>query len=149
MARRIRLTRYAPAQIMFNNYGAYRLRVEVTGVEGPDLDEHIFIYKRNPPSPHTTLNCDTFEAVAGPPQLASIPAGAPDPDMNWPYYRLNYIELDVASTKQAEDIWNEIQAEVCVLVSALDRLDNLKVIEDVWCPGPPDASASASLSQSS
>ena len=44
--RRIRLTRYAATAVNFNNYGAYRLRVEVTGVEGADLDQNIFIYKR-------------------------------------------------------------------------------------------------------
>lgn len=141
--RRIRLTRYAATEINFNNYGAYRLRVEVTAAEGPDLDENIFVYRRNPPSPYTTLSTDVFEAVAGPPQLAAIPAGAPDPDMNWPYYRLNYIELDVASTDQAEAIWVEIQSEVCVLVNALNRLTNLKVVQDVWCPGPPDGSQSS------
>jgi hypothetical protein len=144
--RRIRLTRYASTQVNFNNYGAYRIRIEVTAVEGPDLDENIFIYRHNPPSPYTTLSTDTFEAVAGPPQLAAMPAGEPNPDMNWPYYRLNYVELDVASTEQAEAIWQEIQQEACVLVQALDRLTQLQAVQDVWCPGPPDSSQSASIS---
>lgn len=146
MARRIRLTRYAANTVELNNYGAYRLRIEVTAVEGSDLDEHIFIYKRNAPSPYTDLNCDTFEAVAGPPQLAAYPAGEPNADMGWPYYRLNYVELDVASTEQAESIWNEIKEEVCVLISAMDRLEKLQAIEDVWCPGPPDSGSQSSQS---
>lgn len=144
--RRIRLTRYAPTVVNFNNYGAYRLRIEVTAVEGPDLDENIFIYRRNPPSPYTTLSTDIFEAVAGPPQMADIPAGEPNPDLNWPYYRLNYVELDVASTEQAEAIWQEIQQETCVLISAMNRLTQLQAVQDVWCPGPPDSSISASIS---
>ena len=144
MARHIRLTRYAAQTVAFNNYGAYRLRIEVTAVEGPDLDENIFIYQRNPPSAYTNLSCDTFQAVAGPPQLAATPAGEPDPDMNWPYYRLNYVELDVASTAQAEAIWNEIQAEVCALVNAMDRLTQLQAVQDVWCPAPPDSDSFSS-----
>lgn len=139
---RIRLTRYAPETIVFNNYGAYRLRVEVTAVEGPDLDANIFVYRRNPPSPYTTLNCDNFEAVAGPNQLAQYPAGEPDPDQGWPFYRLPYVELDVMSTEQAEAIWAEIQAEANALVGALDRLSQLVTVQDVWLPGPPPDSIS-------
>lgn len=146
--RRIRLTRYAATTINYNNYGAYRLRIEVTGVEGADLDANIFIYKRNPPSPYTALDCDNFEAVAGPPQMAAIPAGAPNPDMEWPYYRLNYVELDVASATQADSIWAEIQAEACVLVSAMEKLTALQAIEDVWCPSPPDPGSTSSQSTS-
>lgn len=146
MTRRIRLTRSAPTLLQLNNYGAYRLRVEVTDFEGPDLDGNVFIYRHKPPSPYTALSCDTFEAVAGPPQLAAIPAGAADPDQSWPFYRLPYVELDVASTAQAEQIWNEIQAEVCVLIEALNRLDNLQVIQEVWCPSPPDPGSQSSQS---
>lgn len=144
--RRIRLTRYAANPVNLTNYGAYRLRVEVTAVEGPDLDENIFIYRRNAPSPYTQQSTDTFEAVAGPPQLAAIPAGEPNPDINWPLYRLPYVELDVASTSQAEAIWQEIQAEVCVLVEAMERLTNLQVVQEVWCPTPPDGNSQSSQS---
>lgn len=140
--RRIRLTRYVPEVLVFNNYGAYRLRVEVSAVEGDDLDANIFIYRRNPPSPYTTLNCDTFEAVAGPNQLAQYPAGEPNPDEGWPFYRLPYVELDVLSSEQADAIWTEIQAETAVLVEAMNRLSQLKVEQDVWFPGPPPSSTS-------
>jgi len=144
MTRRIKLTRYAANTVDFNNYGAYRIRVEVTDVEGADLDSYIFVYKRNPPSAYTTQSCDTFEAVAGPPQLALYPAGEPNPDQGWPFYRLNYVELDVASTEQAESIWKEIQEQVCILVSAMNRFDALQAVEDKWCPSaPPDTSASS------
>ena len=75
--RRIRLTRYAATAVNFNNYGAYRLRVEVTDVEGADLDQNIFIYKRNPPSPYTDQDCDNFEAVAGPAAVGFYTGGGP------------------------------------------------------------------------
>jgi hypothetical protein len=88
------------------------------------------------------LSCDSFEAVVGPSQLASYPAGAPDPDQGWPFYRLNYVELDVLSTAQAEAIWTEIQAETNILLTALERLSQLKLIQEVWCPTPPDSSES-------
>jgi len=122
------------------------MRVEVTAVEGADLDEFIFIHKRNPPSAYTSLSCDNFEAVAGPPQLSAYPAGEPDADHGWPYYRLSYVELDFASTAQADSVWKEIQAEVCVLVDAMSRLTELNAVEDVWCPGPPASDSESSES---
>jgi hypothetical protein len=137
MTRRICLTRSATTTTSNTNYGTYRLRVDVVAVEGPDLDANIFVYRNNPPSPYTTLSTDTFEAVAGPPQLANIPAGASNPDLSWPYFRLNYIELDVASTAEADGIWAEIQAETKELLDALERLSQLQVIQTVWFPSAP------------
>lgn len=145
MARRIQLTKFETGTVVFANYGAYRLRVEVTDFEGNDIDGNVFIYRRNPESPYTELNTDVFEAVAGPPQLADYPAGAPDPDQGWPYYRLNYVELDVASSAQAQAIWDEIQREVAVLIEAMNRLDTLKTTEVLWIPSAPDTSTSSSV----
>ncbi len=42
MARRVRLNRLVPTKVDLNNYGAIRLRVEVTEVEGTDLDKYLF-----------------------------------------------------------------------------------------------------------
>ena len=137
MTRRICLTRSATTATSYTNYGTYRLRVDVAVATGPDIDANIFVYRRNPPSPYTTLSTDIFEAVAGPQQLAGVPAGAPNPDLSWPYYRLDYIELDVASTAQADSIWAEIQAEVQELLDAMDRLEKLQVIQTVWFPAAP------------
>jgi len=145
MARRIQLTKSETGTVVFPNYGAYRLRVDVTDFEGNDIDGNVFIYRRNPPSPHTDLSTDIFEAVAGPPQLADIPAGAPDPDQSWPYYRLSYVELDVASTAQATAIWDEIQHEVGVLVAAMNLLDTLQPTQVVWIPDAPETSTSSSI----
>lgn len=144
MARRIKLTRYASNTVNYNNYGAYRLRIEVTDFEGADLDGNIFVYRTVAPSAYTNQNCDVFEAVAGPSQLAMYPAGVADPDQGWPYYRLNYVELDVASTDQATSIWQEIKAQTCALISAMDRLSALQAIEDVWCPAPPEDTSQSS-----
>ena len=146
--RRIRLTRFGTTEVHFNNYGAYRMRVEVTAVEGPDMDSNVFIYRRNPSSPYTDQPCDNFEAVAGPPQLASIPAGEPNPDQSWPFYRLPFVELDMQSAAQADSIWKEIEAEVCALVRARDKLTDLKALQDVWCPSPPDQNSESSQSSS-
>lgn len=145
--RRIKLTRYAAENVNYTYYGAYRMKVAVTDVEGDDLDKYVFIYKRNAPSPYTGSTCDEFCAVAGPSQLGDIPAGAPDPDKNWPFYRLDYVELDFMAIVQAEQAWVEIQAEVCRLVGAMDDLEKLQAISDVWCPSAPDPESQSSQSE--
>jgi hypothetical protein len=136
--RRIRLTRYAAVNVNYTYYGAYRMQVAVTSVQGDDLDKYIFIYKRNPVSPYTGEGCDEFLAVAGPSQMGDVPAGAPDPDKNWPFYRLDSVELDFMAAAQAEQAWEDIQEEVCRLVAGMDDLEKLQAISDVWCPSAPD-----------
>lgn len=146
--RRLKIKRYASEHVLSDNYGAYRIRVVVEEALGPDIDKNIFIFRRNPTSPHSLLNDDTFEAVAGPPQLVDIPAGEPHPDQSWPYFRQDNVELDFASSLQAEEVWQEIQREIGVLLQAMDRLDRLQVVEEYWVPSAPDESQSSSASSS-
>ena len=146
--RRIRLTRYAAQNVNYTYYGAYRMKVAVTDVEGDDLNKYVFIFRRNPVSPYTGANCDEFMAVAGPSQMADIPAGAPDPDQNWPFYSLDTVELDFMSAAQAEQVWTDLQAEVCRLVGAMDNLEKLTAISDVWCPSAPTPDPGSQSSQS-
>ena len=61
--RRIRLTRYAAQNVNYTYYGAYRMKVAVTDVEGDDLNKYVFIFRRNPVSPYTGANCDEFMEV--------------------------------------------------------------------------------------
>ena len=143
MARRVRLTRYAPTVQSFNNYGAYRMRIEVTSVEGSDLDNYLFIYRKVAPSPYTTLSCDVFEAVCGPSQLATYPVVEANPDIGWPFYRLNYVELDFQSIAQADSVWDEIQEQIKTLVSSMDKLATLQAVEDTWIPSTPTSSESS------
>lgn len=144
--RRVKLVRYAPETIDSGFRGAYRMRVEITEVEGPDLDIYLFIYRRGLASAYTGEAQDRFEAVCGPPQLASIPATTPDPDQSWPLFRLNYIELDFISASQAEVVWLQIVADTNALVSGLNKLDNLNIQQEVWCPGPPAEHSQSSAS---
>lgn len=144
--RRVKLVRYAPEVIDRGSYGAYRMRVDVAEVEGPDLDVHLFVYRRGPSSAYTGESQDVFEAVCGPPQLASVPPVTPDPEQSWPLFRFNRVELDFVSAAQAEAVWLQIVAEINALVSGLNKLDSLLVQQEVWCPGPPEGHSQSSVS---
>lgn len=147
--RRIRLKRLEPQNVNFGRFSAYRMRIEVAEIEGPDVDKYIFIYRKNPINPYTDQGCDEFCAVIGPSQYATIPAVEADPNKSYPFYRLDYVELDFISQRQALDSWQFIQKEVCILIEGMGKLTQLKVVEDIWCPSPPDVdSISESESQS-
>jgi hypothetical protein len=139
--RRIRLTKYIAENVNYTYYGAYRMKVAVTAVEGDDLDKYVFIYKKGTVSPYSELSQDDFMAIAGPSQFASIPAVSPDPDQNYPFFRLDYVELDFMSVEQADQAWTDIQAEVGKLVEGMGKLTKLKAVEDVWFPSPPPANS--------
>jgi|JI10StandDraft_1071094.scaffolds.fasta_scaffold1482808_1 hypothetical protein len=146
MARHILLKR-SVAEANLANYGAYRLRVEVEAVVGDWPDDCIFIYRRSPANAYTGQLCDYFEAMAGPAQFSDYPAGSPDPDHGWPFYRLNYVELDFISSAMAEYVWQEISRDALTLATALDRLDNLVPVNETWYPYEPDITESSSSSE--
>lgn len=148
MAYRIKLVRYEVQNVNHFYYGTYRMRVEVEQVEGEGLDPYIFVYKRPPASPYVDTTPDDFIAVAGPPQMADIPIAEPDPQKSWPFFRLDYIELDFAAQSLALDLWEKIQEEARVLCEAMGRYTQLVVAEEIWLPDIPETDESVSVSES-
>jgi len=132
-----RLVKSGLTEAVFANYGAYRLRVDVAEVVGPDIDRNLFLFRQLPESPHNDTLQSEFVAVVGPPQFADFPVDSPDPDMGWPYFRQSFVELDLASTEQVDQIWAELQREVEVFLRAMDRLDHLQPLAEVWLPENP------------
>ena len=149
MAHRIRLLRYEVENIQWQYYGAYRMRVRVADVEGDGLDKNIFVYKRNPINPYTGEYCDVFETIAGPAQLADYPAGAPDVEHGYPYYRLDYFELDFGAESLALEMWNIILKEAAILCQAMAKYEQLSVVEDVWTPSFPSTDTDSSTASES
>lgn len=155
MARRLKLTRQQLTHVNYQYLGAFRLRVEVSDPTDSGADPYVFIYNRRPVNPYTDEADDDFMAVAGPVDLAEYPVGEPRAGTAYPFFRLNYIELDFRATAQAEEVWLLIVQEVDNLLKALDRMEQLEVSEETWVgaaleDGESDSvSASASASTSS
>ena len=147
MAYRIQLTRYAVENINWLTYGTYRMRIEVTAVEGDGIDPYIFVYQRRPQSPYNDEPCDEFVAIAGPAQIADIPAGAPEADHYWPFFRLSYVELDFTAEELAMEVWNTVQREAAILCEGFERYTQLVAQEDVWVPTMPDESSESASSE--
>ena len=151
MARRLKLSRSQLTQVNYQYLGAFRLRVDVSDPTDSGADPFVFLYNAAPVNPYNGEQRADFLAVASPVDLSEYPAGEPNDATTYPFFRLNYVELDFRSTEQAERAWELIVLEVDNLLKALDRMEQLEVAEETWVGAAPDdtgESASASDSQS-
>lgn len=134
--RGVRLRKYTPSVQVALNFGAYRLRLEITAVNGPDLDTNLFVFQRVPSTPTDTEPRDYFVAVASPTQIATTPIGAPVEEVDWPYFRDSSIELDCVSATQADQIYTAVVEELSTLLQVLNRLDTLQPDNEFWIGTP-------------
>lgn len=146
--RRLKLVRKAVTQVNYQFLGAYRLRIEVSDPGNTGADPYVFLYLRRPVNPYNGDVLDDFHAIASPVDLAEYPVGEPNALTTYPFYRIDFIELDFRSTEQANDTWTLIVAEVDALLRALDRLDTLEVVEETFVGADADTGNSASNSNS-
>jgi hypothetical protein len=134
--RGIRIRKLTPAVVVSTNFGAYRLRIEITEVNGPDLDENLFLFQRVPSTPTDPEPRDYFVAVVSPTQLATAPIGEPVAEVDWPYFRDSSIELDCVSATQADLIYSTVISELSTLITVLGRLDTLQQDNEFWIGTP-------------
>lgn len=132
MARSIKLTRYQVEPVENADLQAFRLRVVAEDASNTNQDVNVFLYLRKPLNPYTNRRDDVFYAVASPADMADYPVGAPDPDQAYPFFRLPYVELDLRSQSLVEDVWKIIQEEVGNLLTALERMDQLSQVQEIF-----------------
>lgn len=143
MPRYIKLTRFSTKSANVHYINGFNLFVQTSMAQG--MSDKVFLYSRLPPDPYTGLECDVFQTIAGPVDMEEWPEDAPDPTAPFPYFRKNVVDVVVRSTAEADLLWETIKKEVCILVEALNRLDELKQVEEFWCPGePPETSSESS-----
>lgn len=146
--RRLRLERKAISEANHYYIRGFRLRIDV--IEAIAMPAEIFVYHRHPPDPVTGEVVDEWLTVASFPDLAEYPANNPDPEKSLPFLRKSFIEVDVRSTRDYNDIWNIVVNQACVLRAALNRADMLVKAETVVCEdaggGAPDSESYYSTS---
>lgn len=143
MARRLLLTRRELTEVNYQQLGAFRLRVEVTDPDNTGADPYVFLFLRGPLNPYDQTTQDDFHAVASPVDMAEYPVGEPNNATPYPFFRLDYVELDFRATKQAQDTWVLIVAEIDNLLRALDRMEDLVVVEEQWVGSSGTGSSSS------
>ncbi len=137
MARALKVKKLdAGTNVNYLFLSAYRLRIEIE--QAVDMDDRVFLFRRDPTNPNTGDTLDTFFTVCSPVDMADFPPDEPDPAKQYPFFRRNWVELDFRATSQADEAYALIVAELQNLVFALNRLERLRTVETVWCGPPPD-----------
>lgn len=148
MARRLKLTRSELQHVNYQYLGAFRLRVDASDPSDSGADPNVFLYNRRPVNPYNGSQDDDFMSIAGPADMAEYPVGEPNGNTTYPFFRLDYFEIDFRATAQAEEAWVIIVTEVDALLKALDRMEQLTPTVEVWVGGQPDSGGSESGSTS-
>jgi hypothetical protein len=143
MPRRLKLTKFHVPNINYQYVGAYRLRVEATDPLGTGADPNVFVYLRAPENPDGSTD-DYFQAVASPVDMSEYPAAAPTTGTPYPFFRLDYVELDFRAVSDADEALATIIREVDALLHALGKLDRLVPSEEFWVGEPAEAAGSSS-----
>lgn len=146
MARRLRLRRFGLENVNFEWLGAFRLRVEADDPEATGTDTDVFLFNRGQVDPRSGEQTDYFMGVAGPVDMADYPSLEPDDRTAYLIFRRNWFEIDLRSTAVAQVTWEEVVKAVTNLLLALDRMEKLVVMEELFIgPAPSGSSSSSSL----
>lgn len=141
--RGVTLTRYEVANVDYHWLSAFRLRIVASDALG--MDERVFLFRRGSLNPYTNERTDYFITVCSPVDMEDFPAGEPDPEKTYPFFRLDEVTLDFRTSADAEAAWDVILGEVENLVTALNTLENLTATIEVRVG---DSDSSESLSES-
>ncbi len=148
--RGLTLTRLGPAPIDYQFVGAYRLRITASNPRG-GMDQAVFLWREDPYNVVTGETLNTVLNVCSPSDMAEYPEGAPVAGTPYPFFRRDYLEVDVRALSQASVAWDRIVALVGRLCRLLDLFDSLVEVDSAECGAPPpgdSASLSASTSTS-
>lgn len=121
--RGITLTRSEVVNVDYLWLSAFRLRVVATDALG--MDHRVFLFRRGPLNPYTDERTDFFITVCSPVDMEDFPAGEPDPEKTYPFFRVAEVTLDFRTSQEAEEAWDIIVREVENLITALNTLEDL------------------------
>lgn len=116
-----------------NGQQVWPLKITATLAQGSTMPSpKIFVYHAN--MGDDAYEGDIFECVASIQQYYEIPADAAvaeGVDYVVPYYRLDFVQLDCLSPEEADQLWDDIVADVTDLVNNYHAKDNLTTSETI------------------
>jgi hypothetical protein len=144
MPRRLKLTKYNVPNVNYQYLGAYRLRVEATDPLNTGADPHVFMSTCGRRITRTAARTTTSTRSPARPTWPTTPVGAPTTGTPYPFFRLDYVELDFRSVSDANEALEVIVREVNALLLSLAILDKLVPAEEFWVGEPAEAAGSSS-----
>ena len=145
MPRGFKLRRLPTEPSNHKHLRTFRLRIEVA--ETVNMTPYLFVHRRHPADPYDGSVVDEFCTVAGVLALADMPEGVPDPEVAFPFFRKKSMEVDVRSQQTAEECWEDLDKQLCCLVTALNTLEDLVLEETVICGDEDEESESEGESE--
>lgn len=146
--RRLKLVRKQLTEVNYQYLGAFRLRIEVSDPNNSGADPHVFLYLQRPVNPYDGTVLSDLMAVASPVDMSEYPVGEPRDGTTYPIFRLDYIEIDLRSTLEAKEAWLSVVLQVDQLIRALDRMEELVVVEETFVGDVDDSGNSGNSGNS-
>lgn len=131
MSNQLQVKRSGVTTVTYGRVNAFRLRVDVTAPPGSTMDPNVFIFLQRPVNPYNDTETSDFHAIASPADIAEFPVGGPREGTEFPFFRLDYVELDFRATSLLERTWLTIVADIDNLLKVMNRLAVLTPIETV------------------
>jgi hypothetical protein len=143
---KLKLKRFGVSNVQYSTMGTFRLRVEAMTMPGFTTDPNVFLLYRLPTNPYDGSAQDLYYGVASPVDMAEYPIGEPNNTTTYPFFRLNYIEVDLRSITLLDQLWEFIKKQISALLQAMDTLDDkLELEEEILVGEVPGGEESDSL----
>lgn len=144
MARKIRI-HWATSRYTLGRDDAVRVRIEVACADG--LTDKIFAYRLLPKNPKTGAKRGFFSHICSPADLEDYPEDEPIPTHVPPWFRLNYVDVLLRSTTEAEAFIEDVRSDIRRLLRSLKAVDTVFFTgEDAFGSNLTCESSSSSLS---
>lgn len=148
MARRIRI-HWATSRYKLGRDDAIRVRIEVACADGLPSDK-IFAYRLLPKNPKTGSKRGFFSHICSPADLEDYPEDEPYPTHVPSWFRLNYVDVLLRSTTEAEALIEDVRSDIRRLLRSLKAVDTVFFTgEDAFGSNLVCHSSSSSLSSAS
>lgn len=132
---RIKLTPYAPELVRRKGRDTFRVKVQAS--DAANMPNEIFGYQRTLLDPHTGEQLDEFCFVCSPFDLVTYPANEPRAGQLPAFFRKSYVDILVPGLQTVQETLDEIEQQVCHLVTTLKTQCEVAALEPYWCPAPP------------
>ena len=147
MGRGISLQRYAESKASIDNGARQVFRLQILALDAVLMPVKIFAHRRLPVDPREQFVAEEFCFVCSPEDFALYPEDEPNPIQVPAFYRKDTIDIQVPSRDLALETWRLVKSDVCELVAAFGRKDEL-VLEETFRCGDDLVTDSLSVSQS-
>jgi len=112
--------------------GSHRLQMWVSAYQ--DIDQNVFVYKRNPPVPPAVTSEDVYVNIASAADMVEYPIDNPDPELP-PFFRKSSIDIIFRSVDLMNRSIETMLGDLRNMVLNLDVLDEQGTEEIITIEG--------------